>query len=113
MTIDEATAEATTKAAELTKELGYTVEPLILKSGEDIVVGFLKIPNREAKRAVLDELMKSPTSAGKIYLECALIKEKSDPRISSNSSEHDAIVMGAEMACIPKIELYQSEVKKK
>ena len=113
MNIDEATAEATTKAAELTKELGYLVEPLILTHGENVVVGFLRQPAREAKRAILDEMMKSPTSAGKLYLECALLKEKSDPRLSSSASEHDSIVMGAEMACIPKIEIYQSEVKKK
>lgn len=101
------------QAIEHTEKLGYHVEPLVLVHKEDTVVGFLKSPNREAKRAILDELMKSPTSAGKIYLECALIKEVSDPRLYSAEAQHDAIVIGAEMACIPLIEIYQAEVKKK
>lgn len=103
-------------AIKLSAELGFEVSPLVVtnpKDETDVVVGYLKQPNREAKRAIVDEMMKSPTTAGKTYLECALIKDKSDPRFVSAASEHDSIVLGAELACIPLIEFYQSQIKKK
>lgn len=105
--------EKLSQAEIISAELGCNVSELKVVNGEDTVVGYLKEPNREAKRSVIDELLKSPTTAGKIYLECALIKEKSDPRLYSVLPEHDSIVLGAEMACIPLIELYQSAIKKK
>lgn len=101
------------QAVEHSEKLGFKVEALVLNQGEDTVIGFLKNPNREAKRAILDELLKSPTNAGKLYLDVSLVKEVSDPRLWSNDSDCDAIVMGAEMACVSKVELYQSEIKKK
>jgi len=103
-------------ALKLSAELGFEVTALVVKNSKDendVVVGFLKQPNREAKRAIVDEMMKSPTTAGKTYLDCALLKDKSDPRLTSPASEHDAIVLGAELACVPLIELYQADVKKK
>ncbi len=101
------------RVEELTTKLGVKVVGMTINKDGDEAVMFLKEPNREAKRAIMDKMMTSPTAAGQLYLEATLIKDQSDPRISSSSPEHDAIVLGAEVACIPLIEIYQAEIKKK
>ena len=113
---EEAEKDAKETAERLTTEKGFSVSYMVLQGGKDkndFVLMYLQNPSREAKRTIMDEIMKSPTSAGRLYIECALLKEDSDPRVSSSLAENDAIVMGAELACVPLIELYQTDIKKK
>ena len=108
--------EITAKCAELSATLNTKVEAITVFADDektDVAVAFLKNPSRAAKRAILDEMLRSNTAAGQLYLEAALIKDASDPCLSSSASEHDALVIGAELACLGKVEVWQSDLKKK
>lgn len=106
------------KAAALTEEFKakgvYQVHPIVFKSeeGEDIV-GFVKEPSRAAKMAVMDKAMISPMQAVEEILDHVLIKEHSDPRMSSESQEFDDIHMGLAMAVFNLITFKVNAAKKK
>jgi hypothetical protein len=106
--------EITEKAAILSKERGRKVYPLVV-NGEDNeqIIGFVEEPKRQAKFAAIDLLAKEEiTRAGEMLLSSTLIKEVSDYRMSSDSEEHDSIVIGAAMACVSLVQTYSGEIKK-
>jgi hypothetical protein len=119
MTEEKTTLElAREKADQLTEEYKskgvFRVHPIVFKTddGED-VVGFVKEPSRAAKMAVMDKAMISPMQAVEEILEHVLIKEHSDPRMSSDSQEFDDIHMGLAMSVFNLITFKVNAAKKK
>jgi hypothetical protein len=101
------------KVAELEKQYGVTVYPVVFKDeeGKD-VVGYLKNPSRVVKLRVLDKSIMSPISAGAELLEVCLIKEASDPRIFSEAPENDTYNLGAAMAASRVVAFSTNQFKK-
>lgn len=104
------------KRLELEAKHGKKVYPLDLKDGKgDQAIGFCLEAERITKMRVLDvaAMKESPTEAGALLLNATLIKEESDPRILSDSPEHDEIHIGAVMACMERVGFWQNQFKKK
>lgn len=103
------------KAEQLSKERNRKVLPIVVTiEDNEKVIGFIEEPKRQMKFAALDEVIKGYlTQAGMMILDGCLIKEHSDSRLYSDSSEHDGIVMGAAIACGELVNMYSAEVKKK
>lgn len=111
--------QAEEKALQLTEEYKrsgvYKVHAIVFKdeaSGDDIT-GFVKEPSRMAKAAVLDKALMGSISAVEEILDSVLIKEHSDPRMSSESQEHDSIHFGLVMAVYNLIKFKSNTLKKK
>jgi hypothetical protein len=100
------------KAAELEKRENRKVYPFAFetKEGEQIV-GYMLEPNRQAKMACIDEMTKSITVAGSKLLEACLLKNDSDPRISSDKPEDDAIYISAALNCMQFMQTYTDTLK--
>jgi hypothetical protein len=90
------------KALQLSEELKTKVHPLIffVEKDKEPVVGYVKEPNRSVKLAVMDKY-------------AILLKEHSDPRISSERSEDDMYYMGAVYAVSEMIQFAGNQVDKK
>lgn len=109
------TEEIQAKSDQLSKNLGVKVNPLVFveeESGEQII-GYVKEPNRITKVRILDKAMSSPMTAGSDLLDIILIKEESDPRISSENQDFDKYYLGAVMAAMGMIKYSQDTFKKK
>ena len=105
--------EITAKAEELSLKRGKKVYPLTVNANGEQVIGFIEEPKRQAKYAAMNELAKKDVAtAGEIILDACLIKEESDTRLYSNESAHDSIVIGAAMACLKLVEVYEADLKK-
>ena len=108
--------QAEQRAKELTEEKGRTVFPLAFKETEDddsdLIVGFLENPKRIVKRRAFDKANISQSAAGEELIAACLIKEESDPRITSEKEEHDHIVLGAEVAAMQCVRLALNQIKK-
>lgn len=109
--------EEVQKYAEALKErLGVKVHPLVFKIDEhdtELVVGFMREPNRMVKMRVLDKSILSPMTAAEEMLQAILIKEESDPRIYSEDPEFDKLYIGAVMRASEIIKFSQQLYKKK
>lgn len=58
-------------------------------------VAFVKEPTLQAKKAALDMMTRSQTSAADIIIETSILKEDSDPRFfAPNNPENHAIILG-------------------
>lgn len=106
---------ASTKAQALSEELKVKVHPIVfyVEKDKEPVIGFFREPNRMVKLAVMDKYATGFYSACAQALEACLIKEHSDPRISSERPEDDNYYMGAVMAISEKIEFAANQVDKK
>lgn len=101
------------KADLLSQQRQVKVYPIIVDAKGEQIVGFIEEPKRQAKYAAMNELAKKDVAtAGELILEACLIKEESDKRLFSQSSEHDSIVIGAAMACLKLVEVYEADLKK-
>jgi hypothetical protein len=74
----------------------------------------VKEPSRAVKIAVMDKSLVGMYSASEQMLEVILIKEESDPRISSERSEDDKYYLGAVMEAynLVKVAINQADKKK-
>lgn len=107
--------EIAAKADELSKTLGVKVHPIVFKETEDgpEIVGYIKEPSRLVKLRMLDKTLLGPYTAAAEVLETILIKGESDPRIFSESPEHDKIYLGAVMAAYETVRTSVDQYKKK
>jgi hypothetical protein len=103
------------KALQLSEELKTKVHPLIffVEKDKEPVVGYVKEPNRSVKLAVMDKYASGFYSACSQALDSILLKEHSDPRISSERSEDDMYYMGAVYAVSEMIQFAGNQVDKK
>lgn len=105
------------KAKQLSEQLGVKVTPMEFYTDEaktDQIVGFLKDPPRLAKIRALDSAtITGAYSSGEQLLEVCLIPEASDPRISSQLPEYDAVYIGACYAASELVQLLRDQFKKK
>lgn len=103
MTLSEKQVEVKAKAAELSEKLKVVVHPLTMVADldkGDFVVGYIKEPNRVAKARSIDKVnMGQASFAYSDLLELCLIKEESDPRITSESPDCDKFNLGACKFC--------------
>lgn len=107
---------ANKKAQELAEELKVKVHPLIFlvkEQGEEPVVGYVKEPSRAVKLAVMDKYNSGFYSACSQALDAIILKEHSDPRITSERSEDDLYYMGAVYAVSEMIQFAGNQVDKK
>lgn len=89
-------AEVEQKAAELTESLKCPVHPFVfLLQGKERVAGYVREPDRMEKIQYLDRVNISPASAAMNLLEACLVKDASDPRITSEDREFDSLHLGA------------------
>jgi hypothetical protein len=106
---------AALKAQSLTDELKTKVHPLVfsVETDADPVVGFIKEPSRAVKLAVMDKYAMGFYSACSQALDAIILKEHSDPRITSERSEDDLYYMGAVYAVSEMIQFAANHVDKK
>lgn len=104
------------RALELQKSLGvYKVYPIIFKdvtTGEE-VVGYLRHPDRIVQHRTMDKSLMGAISAAAELLDAILIKEASDPRITSENPAYDSINLGAVNAAHDLIKMNVNQFKKK
>ncbi len=102
-------------AIELSKKYGCTVQPIVFQENEESekVIGYMKEPSRIVKARTLDQSANGSFSAGLTLFDACLLREESDPRFSSDKSEHDAIVLGGALAAIDTIKLQVNTFIKK
>lgn len=90
----------------------YYIDPVDPINGTPIV-GFLKEPNRMTKTAIADEITKSPWRGNLAALQACLMKDVSDPRLSSDKREYDAIALGAGETAAQFVRIAINQLKKK
>jgi len=103
------------KADQLSIEYKVKVHPIFFilpETGEE-VIGFVKEPSRAAKIAVMDKAVMGAFSAAEEIVPSVLIKEHSDPRMSSEAPEHDNIGIGVTMAVYGLIKFLTNVAGKK
>ncbi|GAC1662318.1 MAG: hypothetical protein NVS9B7_30310 [Flavisolibacter sp.] len=108
--------EIQAKADQLTAREGKKVIPLVFEDREskEQIVGYLRNPDRLTKTRILDKMMSiGMVTAASELLDIALLKEDSNPRISSAREEDDEIYLGAAMACFDFIKASDNLYKKK
>lgn len=107
---------AAQKAVELSETMGIKVHALVFLASEEEepVIGYVKEPSRAVKLAVMDKSLVGMYSAASEMLDVILLKEHSDPRISSERSEDDKYYLGATMAAyeLVKVSINQADKKK-
>lgn len=113
--LTEITGIAEQKAADLSAKMGVKVLPIIFKDGEndEYVVGYIKEPNRMVKAAILDKSLTGQFSAAAELLNVVIIKEASDPRITSEASENDKYFFAAALEAFSFITISSNLLKKK
>jgi hypothetical protein len=103
------------KAAELTAKHGAKVHPIVfmVEGSDDQIIGWIKEPPRFVKLRVMDKGLTSPISAASEVVDAYLIKEESDPRIYSESSDNDKYYLGATLEAYNLVTLAVNQFKKK
>ena len=110
----EVRQQAEEKANALALHLNTKVHPLVFKDENDVfITGFIKEPSRQVKLAVLDKSVMGGFSAASEMLDAILLKEHSDPRLSSERPEDDKIYLGAVMAAYDLVKFSINTFKKK
>ena len=110
-------ASVEAKATELSTQLGVDITPIIIpdkKTGEK-VVGYLKECNdyNVLISAVGKFLSGKTEEAAEMIFTASLIKEVSNPRLFSFNDSDAKVKVGAVIACIPLLDIYVNEYKKK
>lgn len=104
------------KAEQLSKALNCTVKPLVFVDAEtkEEVVGFVKEPDRLLKLRMLDKSQQDGafSFAAQVY-DSILLKEESDPRLSSLDSKYDRYYLGGVMEAYKMVEISINNFKKK
>lgn len=103
------------KVQELSVKHNVSIHPIVFKveGSDETIVGFIKEPPRFVKLRIMDKAMESPVSAASEIIDAYLIKEESDPRIYSESSENDQYYMGAALTAFSFIKIATNTFKKK
>lgn len=84
------------KVQELTESTGKKIHAFVfLLGGAERVAGYVREPDRMEKIQYLDRVATASASAAMVLLEACLIKEASDPRISSEDAQYDSLHLGA------------------
>jgi hypothetical protein len=105
---------AAKKAQELSGVLNVPVHPLVFKDDDgNFITGFIKEPARHVKLAVLDKSVMGGYSAASEMLGVILLKEHSDPRLSSERPEDDKLYLGAVMSAYDLVKFSVNQFKKK
>lgn len=79
--------EAEDKASELSQSLNLKIQPVIFLEDEEIIVGFMREPDRNTKTMYLDMAqMKGLASASSQLVELLLLKEGDYERILKNDN---------------------------
>jgi hypothetical protein len=114
-TLKAAKLEAEARAQALSDELKVKVHPMVFSVGTDSapVVGFIKEPSRAVKLAVMDKYAMGFYSACSQALDAIILKDHSDPRITSERPEDDLYYMGAVYAVSEMIQFAANHVDKK
>lgn len=115
--LEEAQLFADKKADELGVLMSTKIYPLIFvvdEENSDYAIGFLKTPMREVKLNAIDmHNQLGGSKAGQYLLSSCLIPGESDPRITSNSPEHDDIYLGAVFSVNKLVTAFTDVSKKK
>ncbi|RYD57018.1 MAG: hypothetical protein EOP56_09430 [Sphingobacteriales bacterium] len=103
------------KAKELSEKHACKVHgfEFINPENGDQVIGYIKEPNRLLKLYALDKGALQLYSVGVQLIDSCLIKDESDPRIYSESQEHDTYYFGAIDFANGLIALSRDQLKKK
>lgn len=105
------------KAEELSVKYATKVHAFMFKgdkSDDDFVIGYMKEPARIVKSRAIDKMHQGMTfSVGDEVVEACLIKEESDPRITSELSENDNYALGATKFAGELIKFSVDQLKKK
>lgn len=103
------------KALQLSEDIKGKVHPLVFYADKDSepVIGYVKDMPRSVKLAVMDKYAMGFYSACSQALDVILLKEHSDPRISSERSEDDLYYMGAVYAVSEMVQFASNQVDKK
>ena len=115
---------AEAKASELSITHNKQITSICLQIGEDdLCVGFVKKPNRDAKAIALTAFLNSVRTNGVTgmdlvgvglpMLEGALLLDESDPRMNPFIGGDDDIVNSAAVACFDMLKFYMEAAKKK
>lgn len=106
---------AAARAQALSEELNAKVHPLVfhVEADADPVVGYIKEPSRAVKLAVMDKYAMGFYSACSQALDAIILKDHSDPRITSERAEDDLYYMGAVYAVSEMISFAANHVDKK
>lgn len=107
------------KAAELSKaNSGKNVVPVWYLDPTDPenarpIVGFLMEPNRATKGAIMDTLRQSQSRAESAALQASVMKDHSDPRLTSTLSIYDGVAFAAGREALGLIKIAIDQFKKK
>lgn len=112
ISMEDAMKLAEDKAADLSKTLSVKVHPVVFYFNAEPVTGFLKEPARLTKYRYLDKAMNGPITSGIELLEACLIKDQSDPRLTSESPEYDGLNLAAITAAISLVKSASGSLKK-
>jgi len=111
------TKEYNAKAEELAKKYGVSkvhVYVAIEPETKERIVGYLKEPNYMQKLFAMDKIATvGMFAAGDEMREALTLKDESDPRTYSTTSDCDPYRLGMTGSCIPIIEVIQNSFKKK
>ncbi len=99
-TYEEANEFGLNRAKELQDKFGRRVEHMLIKNDIDgdneWILGYLKDPPRPLKMEALDRITKEGEfKSGEYILSISLIREESDPILSSGDYKYEDILMGA------------------
>jgi hypothetical protein len=112
LTIEEIDVELIAK--QLSAKYNCTVQPLVFqKDNGEKIIGYIKEPSRILKARTLDAAATGSFTAGLTLFDTCLLKQESDPRLYSDKSEDDAIVLGGALAAIDMIKIQVNEFIKK
>lgn len=104
------------KSKVLSEQLKCNVKPLFFIDPEtkENVVGFVKEPDRALKLRMLDKSQQdgSFTFASAVY-DSIIIKEESDPRLTSTLQKDDKYYFGGVLAAYEMVEISTNYFKKK
>jgi len=103
------------KSQQLSERENNLVTPIVFvdEDTNEKVVGYIKTPSRLVKLRVLDKSMQSMTTAAADLFEATLLKNDSDPRLSSDRSEHDKYYIAGALEAYKLIEISVNTFKKK
>lgn len=102
------------KAEELSVKHGSKITPFVFKLDDDSpeVIGYIKQPSRAMKLRMMDKsITGSYTAASEVY-DAIILKEESDPRLTSDAPENDVYYMGGVMEAYKTVEMAINTLKK-
>jgi len=102
-------------AKQLSLKYNCKINPIIFQETEESerIIGYIKEPTRMVKARTLDTAANGAITAALNLFEATLLKEESDPRFSSDKSEHDDIVLGGALVTMSTIQIRTNAFIKK